>query len=222
MDSFRTVPRGSVRVALVPSAAVLLLPRLINEAARIGVHIAGRDLSHAAAAAPELLADHDIVVTDRDESDLSEWNARIDATHLLRETLEIVLPPGHHLADSKHISLHELAQCSWISVGIGHMVDDVLRSLALQSGVATRIVQRVDDFRLVEALVLAGVGIALLPRYTATDPRLVRKPVDGVNVARRIEAITRTGAATRPAVAAAITILKETAELVAYIKHTNQ
>jgi DNA-binding transcriptional LysR family regulator len=88
------------------------------------------------------------------------------------------------------------------------MVNDVLRSLAAISGVTPRIVQRVNDFRIVEELVVAGVGIALLPRYVLTARDLIRKPLGGVRVARRIEAVTRAGATTRPAVNAVISILK--------------
>ena len=212
MDAFRTTPRGPVRVAMVPSAATMLLPGLITDAATIGVHVLGRDTDQPAASAPELLSDHDVVVVDRDERDTDDWDPRLDATFLFRETLEIVLRPDHHLAKSERIALPELAHWPWISVGIGRMVDDVLRSLATISGVQPRIVQRINDFRVVEELVLAGVGIALLPQYTSTTRELIRKPLDGINVARRVEAITRASAAKRPAIAAVITILKRVAQ----------
>ena len=67
--------------------------------------------------------------------------------------------------------------------------------------------QRVNDFRVVEELVLAGVGVALLPRYVLVARDLVRKPLGGIRVARRIEAVTRAGATSRPAVRAVIDIL---------------
>ncbi len=212
MDAFRTTPRGTLHVAMVPSAAIMLLPGLIIEAEAIGVRVVGRDVDQTPADAAGLLADYDVVVVDRDEQDVSDWSPRIDSTLLFRETLEIVLRPDHHLADSDRVTLRDLAHCPWIGVGVGHMVDDVLRSLAVQSGIPPRIVQRVNDFRVVERLVSAGVGVALLPRYTPIDAGLIRKPVDGVDVARRMEAITRAGASTRPAVAAAVGILKGIAE----------
>jgi DNA-binding transcriptional LysR family regulator len=93
----------------------------------------------------------------------------------------------------------------------GLVVDDVLRSLAATSGVWPRIVQRVNDFRVVEELVLAGVGIALMPRHALVVRELVRKPLGGVRAARRIEAVTRVGATARPAVAAVVAILEDLA-----------
>jgi DNA-binding transcriptional LysR family regulator len=212
MDAYRTTPRGIVRVAMFPSGAAMLLAGLITQAAAIGVEVVGRDIDQPAANAPAQLADFDVVVVHRDERDAAQWGSRIESTFLLREPLEILLPPHHRLANRKRVPLRELAKEPWIGVEWGLMVDDVLRSLAATSGVQPRIVQRVNDFRVVEELVMAGVGVALLPRYVLTARNLIRKPLSGVRVARRIEAVTRVGATSRPAVAAVINILKKVAE----------
>jgi DNA-binding transcriptional LysR family regulator len=124
------------------------------------------------------------------------------------------LPPRHRFASRKRVPLRELAHEPWISVGWGLVFDDVLRWLAIISGVNRRIVQRVNAFRVVEELVLAGVGIALVPRYALTARELVRKPLGGVQAARRIEAMTRAGAATRPAIAVVVDILKSIAQTI--------
>ncbi|WP_193045405.1 LysR family transcriptional regulator [Mycolicibacterium baixiangningiae] len=208
MDSYRSTPRGTVRVAMFPSGAAMLLAGLITRAAAAGVEVLGRDIDQPAANAPGQLADFDVVVVHRDERDVAQWGPRIEATLLLREPLEILLPPHHRLSTRKRIPLRELADEPWIGVEGGLMVDDVLRSLAAISGVNPRIVQQVNDFRVVEELVLAGVGVALLPRYVLSTRDLVRKPLSGVRIARRIEAVTRTGATSRPAVNAVIRILK--------------
>lgn len=207
MDAYRTTPRGTVRVSMFPSGAAMLLAGLITRAAAVGVEVIGRDIDQPAASAPGQLADFDVVVVHRDERDAAQWGPRIESTVLLREPLEILLPPHHRLSDRKRVPLRELADEPWIGVEGGLMVDDVLRSLAAVSGVNPRIVQRVNDFRVVEELVLAGVGVALLPRYVVTARELVRKPLSGIRIARRIEAVTRAGAMTRPAVNAVVDIL---------------
>jgi DNA-binding transcriptional LysR family regulator len=215
MDSYRSTPRGTVRVAMFPSGAAMLLAGLITRAAAIGVEVLGRDIDQPAINAPTLLADFDVVVVHRDDRDTNPWGPRIEATPLLREPLEIALPQHHRLAGSKRISLRELADEPWIGVEGGLMVDDVLRSLATIAGVHPRIVQRVNDFRVVEELVAAGIGVALLPRYVHTTRELARKPLSGMRIARRIEAVTRVGATARPAVAQVIDILKVVARDVA-------
>jgi DNA-binding transcriptional LysR family regulator len=207
MDAYRTTPRGRVRVAMFPSGAAMLLAGLITRAAALGVDVLGRDIDQPAANAPALLADFDVVVVHRDERDTTHLSPRVDTTILLREPLDLLLPPHHRLATHDKIALRELADESWIGVEGGLVVDDVLRSLAAISGVQPRIVQRVNDFRVVEELVLAGIGVALLPRYALTVRELVRRPLGGMRAARRIEAVTRTGAATRPAIGAVLDIL---------------
>ena len=81
-----------------------------------------------------------------------------------------------------------------------------------------RIVQRINDFSVTEELVAAGVGIALLPRYSTDDRggrRLARRPVAGVRAARVVEAVLRTSTAQRPAVAAVLDALRaEAASLI--------
>lgn len=214
MEGYRTTPRGSVRVAMFPSGAAMLLAGLITRAAAIGVEVLGRDLDQPAANAPALLADFDVVVVHRDDRDTSSLSPRVDTTVLLREPFDVLLPPRHRLAGRPKVALRELADESWIGVEGGLVVDDVLRSLGAVSGVQPRIVQRVNDFRVVEELVLAGVGIALMPRYVLVARDLVRAPLGGVRAARRIEAVTRTGAATRPAVAAVVELLADLARQV--------
>ena len=63
----------------------------------------------------------------------------------------------------------------------------------------------------------AGVGIALLPRYSTDDRggrRLARRPVAGVRAARVVEAVLRTSTAQRPAVAAVLDALRAEADSV--------
>jgi hypothetical protein len=54
-----------------------------------------------------------------------------------------------------------------------------------------------------------------MPRYAVVVRNVVRKPLGGVRAARRVEAVTRAGAAARPAVAAVLGILATVAGEVA-------
>jgi DNA-binding transcriptional LysR family regulator len=211
MDAYRSTPRGTVSVSFFPSGAAMLLAPLISRTAERGVQVLGRDVDVPASRAPAQLADFDVVVVHRDERDASPWGPRFEATELLREPLDIVLPPGHHLAGRGQVELADLSDEQWIGVEGGLMVDDVLNSIATRSGVQPRITQRINDFRVVEELVNAGTGIALMPRYVILARNLVRLPITDISVARRVEAITRAGASARPAVAAVIDELREIA-----------
>ncbi|MDH6194053.1 DNA-binding transcriptional LysR family regulator [Mycobacterium frederiksbergense] len=219
MDAYRETPRGKVRVALFPTGAAMFLPQLLARTAQVGVAVDGRDIDEPASHAPALLADFDVVVVHRDERDSAPWGPRYEAVTLMREPLEVVLPPGHRLARAQRIALAELAEEPWIGVRDGLMVDDVLRSLATVAGVTPQVCQRVDDFRVTEELVWAGFGVALMPRYVRTVRPLPRKSLTGIRVARRIEAVSRTGARSRPAVDAVIGILEDIATSISMSAH---
>ncbi|OBB81831.1 LysR family transcriptional regulator [Mycolicibacterium peregrinum] len=208
MDAYRSTPRGTVSVSFFPSGAAMLLAPLVIRAAERGVQVLGRDVDVPASRAPAQLADFDVVVVHRDERDPASWGPRFEAEELLREPLDVVVPAGHSLAGRGQVRLADLADERWIGVEGGLMVDDVLNSIATLSGVQPRITQRINDFRVVEELVQAGTGIALMPRYVRLTRDLVRLTITDIPVARRMEAVTRVGANTRPAVNAVLEDLR--------------
>ena len=201
MDAYRTTARGEVSVSFFPSGAAMLLAPLIIAARARGVEVIGRDIDTPAARAPQQLAEFDVVVVHRDDRDIAEWGPRLSVVPLLREPLDVLLPPGHRLATQHRIQLSDLAAADWIGVEGGLMVDDVFKSIATLTGVPVQITQRVNDFRVVEELVAAGLGIALMPRYVTLARDLVRRPIGDIRLARRVEAVTRVGADARPAIA---------------------
>jgi DNA-binding transcriptional LysR family regulator len=124
-----------------------------------------------------------------------------------------VLPPGHPLGRHRRLRLDQLAGEPWISVAVGWPVDDVLRSLTSHTGTRPRVVQRINDFAVTEELVAAGVGVALLPRWSTDDRggrRFLRRPLAGVRAARLIEVVMRESAAERPAVRTVVEALQAT------------
>lgn len=204
MDRYRASPRGRVRVALFPSGAALLLPGLLTRLANSDVDIDARDEDLPASSVPELLADYDVVLTHRDERAPSTAGPRIEVTTLMREPIDLVLPPGHALAQHESIDLLDLVDERWISVRGGFPVDDVLLSVAAATGVEPRVMQRVNDFRVTEVLVAAGHGVALMPRYAVVHPGLVRRELSGVRAGRIYELATRPDAGRLPAIAAVL------------------
>jgi DNA-binding transcriptional LysR family regulator len=210
VDGLRSVPRGQVRMAMFPSGARMLLAGLLRRTAELPeVDLRCRDVDMTPPDVPALAADYDVVVTHRDERTTAP-SERFTVVPLLREPLDVVLPPGHPLARRRRLRLEELADEPWIGVDVGWPVDDVLRAVAVQTGTHPRIVQRINDFSVTEELVAAGIGIALLPRYSTDDRggrRLARRPVAGVRAARLVEAVLRTSTAQRPAVRAVLDAL---------------
>ncbi|MBB4687668.1 LysR family transcriptional regulator [Amycolatopsis jiangsuensis] len=208
LDTYRSAPRGRVRMAIFQSAGLMLLPGLLSRIARHdGLDVDVRDVDMIPPQVPGLLADYDVVVAHRDEHAAEFGSERLEVVPLLREPLDVALPSDHRLARRRRVGLADLADERWISVDHGFPVDDVLRSLTVRTGVRPRIVQRINDFRITERLVAAGHGIALVPRYTMDTRRgsgLVARPLAGIRAARLVEVVCRTGALNRPAVATVI------------------
>jgi DNA-binding transcriptional LysR family regulator len=221
VERLRSAPRGRVRLALFPSAARMLLAGVLHRlAAAPEVDLQCRDVDMTPADVPALTADFDVVVTHRDER-AEPPAARWHVVPLLREPLDVALPPRHRLARRRALRLDELADEAWISVDVGWPVDDVLRTLSVQTGARPRVVQRINDFTVTEELVAAGVGVALLPRYSTDDRggrRLARRPLTGVRAARMVEAVLRTGTAERPAVRTVLDALRAEADRVAALR----
>lgn len=225
VERLRTVPRGHVRLALFPSGARMMLAGVLHRLDAVPeVQLHCRDVDMAPADVAALTADFDIVVTHRDEHGNPPDRGRTHVVPLLREPLDVVLPPGHRLARRRRLRPDDLADEPWISVEVGWPVDDVLRSLVAstaggrasgRTGTTPRIVLRINDFSVTEELVAAGRGIALLPRYSTDDRggrRLVRRPLAGVRAARLIEAVLRPDTAERPAVRTVLDALRAEAD----------
>lgn len=216
LDTYRSAPRGRVRLAIFQSAGLMLLPGFLHRIAEFeGLEVDVRDVDMTPPEVPGLVADFDVVVAHRDEHAPPFDTERLEVVHLLREPLDVVLPAGHRFASRDVVELAELAKERWISVDTGFPVDDVLRSLTVRTGVRPQVVQRINDFRITEALVAAGHGIALLPRYTKDTSRgLLWRPLAGVRAARHVEAVMRMGSSSRPAVATVLAALHAEADAV--------
>lgn len=223
---FQTRPSGTVSVAAFQSASQMLLPGLLTWAARTEIDLAVSDEDVAQAEFPQLTLDHDIVVAHRpDPAEAAPppgarveggggWPRDLVVEPLLREPLDVALPLGHPLADRDRVTPADLRGEPWIAVRTGFPVAAVLDAVGRSAGGEPRVVHRINDFHVVEALVAAGHGISLLPRYTAdhrggTRFRLV--PLAGIVAGRRIEALLRPDRAARTVVGSVLGALRAVA-----------
>lgn len=197
--AFSQRPVGTVRVSTFPSAARLLLPGLLSRVAGLdGVTLECSDADVAQADFPALTDRVDVVVAHRSDEDAG-WHATgLRVVPLLREPLDVAVPLGHRLAGREAVRPEDLVGENWIAVRKGFPVARVLDAVAAASGATPRITHRINDFSVVEALVAAGHGISLLPRYTAGQQpgvRLVR--LTEVRAGRQVEALLRPDRAER-------------------------
>jgi len=202
-DAFLEHPTGTVRVSSFQSGAQLLLPGLLTRVAALdGITLEAVDEDVAQDDFVALTDRIDIVVAHRPDPS-PPWTHRAGAgavrvVPLLREPLDVAVPVGHPFADRESVRPADLVDVPWIAVREGFPVATVLGAVAGRTGSAPRIVHRINDFHVIEALVAAGHGVSLLPRHTfggSTRVKLV--PLAEVRAGRRVDALLRADRAER-------------------------
>ncbi|HET7304792.1 MAG TPA: LysR family transcriptional regulator [Segeticoccus sp.] len=200
-QEFRGSPAGTVSMAMLPSAATFLLPDVLADVESVGIGLRCHDVDVAELEFAALVADHDIVLAHSLTADAPAGTGGLAAVHLVREPLDIALPRGHRLAGQAALRPEELVDEDWIGVPAGFPFDTVLQGIERRTGRTLRVCQRLKDNRLIEALVGAGHGVAVLPRFTTpTDGDVVLRPLREVPTGRHVFAVMRRDRAERRAV----------------------
>jgi DNA-binding transcriptional LysR family regulator len=201
LDEFRGQPTGRVRVAALPSAAEFLVPPALEALADEAVTVTVTDVDVAELDFSALTRDHDLVIGHSMSGAVPVGAEHLTRQVLGREPLDVALPSGHRLAAEEVVTPDDVVGERWIGVPVGYPFDTLLQTIEQASGGSAQVVQRVRDNRLVEALVAAGQGVALLPRFTTRDrPDLVLRPLAGIPASRWIVALSRPERAERAVV----------------------
>jgi len=200
LDALTGEPAGIVSIVGLPSAMEFLVPRLFARLDGTAITLRLDDADVAEADFASLVADNDLVIGHT----IGAEPAGADGLphHVIAtEPLDVALPLGHRLAGRAAVRAADLAGERWIGVPIGYPFDTVRIAIENHAGEPLEVVQRLRDNRLVEALVAAGQGCALLPRFTTRPrPDVVLVPLSDVRSVRRIVALGRPDRLERAAV----------------------
>ena len=208
-DTYLGSASGTVRLATLPSAATILLPGVLDRLAGTEVHLECTDVDIAEPEYSGMVADHDIVVGHSFTGPVPAGAGHLATAALLREPLDIAMRTDHALAAQARVTPQDLALHEWYGVPLGYPFDDLRIAVEATVGTPVRVVQRLRDNRLIEALVAAGDRVAVLPRYSTTPGAgIVLRPVHGMDAARWIVAILRPDRAERLAVRAVLDALR--------------
>ncbi|MDQ7991682.1 MAG: LysR substrate-binding domain-containing protein, partial [Propionicimonas sp.] len=215
-DAYRGATTGTVSVASLPSAAAFLLPAALADLAAAGIQVRCDDVDVAEHEYAAFTASHDLVIAHSLAGPTPAGAERLATTVLAREPLDIALPAGHRLAGRSELAPEDLVDESWVAVPRGYPFDTVLQRIAAHTGRDLRVVQRVRDNRLVEALVAAGGCVAVLPRFTTPSRAgVVLRPLAQVRARRYIVAVMRPDRAERLVVVEALKALRRAGEQIA-------
>ncbi|MTE22364.1 LysR family transcriptional regulator [Streptomyces sp. TRM43335] len=138
----------------------------------------------------------------------------LDARRLGEEPLYLAVPVHRAGVDRRPVGVSELADYAatgWIGNSRGTDDDELVQRVCALAGFTPRIVHRVDSLHLVNSLVGAGMGVALLAEAGTEEGRtdVTFRPLDPLVGTRRGFLLARTGQWSWPPIAAFASALTE-------------
>jgi molybdate transport repressor ModE-like protein len=214
LEAIAGLKGGRLRLASFPTAGATLVPAAIADFSR---RHPGIDLSMAELEPDESLprlraGELDVVLVD-DGPLVRNEDEELEITHLLDDPLFLVLAPDHPLASRQRIRFQDLAAEPWIAGTQVCACTRHLHAACSAAGFEPRQVFESDDFQVVQGLVAAGVGVALIPGLglASERPDVVIRSLGSKPPARQILAATLRSGYRSPATAEMLETLKRIA-----------
>jgi hypothetical protein len=107
------------------------------------------------------------------------------------------------------------ADHDWIVNSRNSGDEEVIRTVASLAGFQPRITHRVDSLELVQDMILAGLGVGLLPAWRPVRRGVVLRPLGQPDVTQRPFAVNRRGRSAWPPLALVLQLLGEISGLTA-------
>jgi DNA-binding transcriptional LysR family regulator len=176
LEAIRGLQRGSVRLGSFPTVSASLLSDALKEYHSRWPEV---DVRVRSAVRPQLLD-----MLHSSEVDLAllwsySWTEEAERSLSLESLMEdetVLLLPIDHQSDDE-IALPDLRDARWIIRSNDHPAGEVLLRSCRAAGFEPDVVYEAHDYQEIEAMVAAGVGIAMVPRlavaYHRPDVRTV-------------------------------------------------
>jgi DNA-binding transcriptional LysR family regulator len=183
-------PTGVVRVAGFATAIRRSLLPVIDDLAHHHPGVELRLREHEPPEALELLAGNEVDLALTYDYDLAPatWRSDQRVTPLWQAEWGL----GARTSESRR-PFTAYADHDWIVNSRNNADEHVLRTLASMAGFTPKVVHRVDALELVDELILAGLGVALLPRGPASRRGVTVRPLKDPRVLLRAYAVIRPG-----------------------------
>jgi DNA-binding transcriptional LysR family regulator len=204
------VRRGHLRMASFATAAASVLPGAIDafRARHPGVELTVGQANPTESVQRLRAGRIDLALT----VDLEERPAEgVEVIHLFDDPVQLALHRDHPLALNPDLRLEDLAQDTWIDVPRATSGGQVLARACTAAGFAPRVRFESDDYTVIQELVGAGAGAALLPDLAFCPPHasVVLRSLGPRGPSRNIQAATRPATFRSAAAAAMLEILRE-------------
>jgi DNA-binding transcriptional LysR family regulator len=207
---------GTLRLASFPTAAAALCaPVMTQLAERFPRHeVTLAEMAPPAAIAALVDGDVDVGLVDEPALAIGRSEDGISHAEIYVDPLYCVMSRDHPAARRRRVDLRAMASEAWIMDDPTCTFYRLTVDLCQAAGFQPKIVANTESALVYAALVGAGAGISILPGLALAGMRaLAFRPI-APTVVRRIHAVYRTGSETRPSIATALALLRETADQV--------
>jgi DNA-binding transcriptional LysR family regulator len=200
--------RGRVCMAVTPTLAEILLPRVVRRFTalypdiRVVVDDCAPDQFVSRVTGEHV--DFGIGTPERAGAD-------VDTQTLVRDHLSLVCLPEHPLARARAVRWADLDGHPVITVRPGYGIRPLIDATAAKAGVALQVVNEVSFLSTALWMTGSGLGASIMPSAFATHPgygALVVKPLSAPRVSRDIAVVTRRGRSLSPAGASFIEVMR--------------
>ncbi|MFB9907654.1 LysR family transcriptional regulator [Allokutzneria oryzae] len=198
-------PAGTVRVAGFATAIRRTLLPIVTDLAASHPRVRLITHEHEPAEAIALLLADDVDLALTYDYDLAPaaFDRTLEATPLWSVPWGLGVPAhaAHGVTGSSLAVFAAFGDHDWIGNSRNRADEDVLRLLASMAGFEARVAHQADNLDLVEELIVAGLGVGLLPADRRTRPGVRLLPLTQPDIRLRSYALTRRGRASWPPLA---------------------
>jgi DNA-binding transcriptional LysR family regulator len=207
---------GRLRLACFQSAGATLVPRAVasfherHPAVELGMVEAEPEEASERLRAGDI----DLALVYDFEPIPGMHDEELDLTHLIDDPYDAILPEGHRLARRRALRLADLKDDPWVASTAACGCRAITERACQEAGFEPRVAFEADETMAAQALVAAGVGVALLPRLalTTVHPGVVARSLRRDAPTRRIWAARLPSSFHSPASEAMVQILRDVAD----------
>jgi DNA-binding transcriptional LysR family regulator len=202
-------PAGVVRVAGFASAIRRSLMPMVADLAVSHPRVQLRISEHEPAEALELLRSDEVDLALTFDYNLAPagGDPTLESTFLWESPWGLGIPSGRARAATGGSALEAFRDEAWIVDSRSSADEQALRTIASMRGFEPRVLHRVDSLELVQDMIAAGLGVALLPAARPTRSGVALVPLTDPPVTLRCYAVTRRGQVGWPPLALVLGLL---------------
>jgi molybdate transport repressor ModE-like protein len=162
---------GRLRLATFPTAGATLVPHAIREfnQRHPGVELTMTDLEPHESVPRLKAGELDLVLVE--DTDVRDDDEDVELVHLIDDPMYLVLPVDHPLASKQRVRLADLSGEPWIQSTVSCPCRRHVHNACAAAGFDPRVAYESDDWQVVQGLVAAGVGVALIPALGLVSER---------------------------------------------------